>query len=262
MDIPREELGNWMANGTAIELRQVSKVKPVLLGDTVTNIEVIKDVSLTVEQGHILALIGPSGAGKSTLLRMLNRLEDPSSGSILLGGTDIAQMDVRELRRRVGMVSQTPALLPGTVGDNIAYGPNLRGEPCSPKRYLELVNLEQDLLDRPASALSIGQQQRMCIARALANRPDVLLLDEPTSALDQTAANTIINLIGRLSRELSLTVVIVTHLMEHARLIATQVGLLGRGQLVEQGPANQFFEEPQTEVGRRFLRGELDNHGV
>ncbi|NMB24633.1 MAG: phosphate ABC transporter ATP-binding protein [Firmicutes bacterium] len=246
----------------AVELKQVSKTKPVLLGDTVTPIEVIKDVSITVERGQVLALIGPSGAGKSTLLRMLNRLEDPSSGSILLEGSDIAQMDVRELRRRVGMVSQTPALLPGTVGDNIAYGPNLRGEHCHPQRYLELVNLEQDLLHRPASALSIGQQQRMCIARTLANRPDVLLLDEPTSALDQTSANTVMNLIGRLNRELSLTVILVTHLMEHAQLIATQVGLLVKGQLVETGPANQFFQEPETEIGRKFLRGELDNHGV
>ena len=253
-------------NGTGdmpgIELVQVCKIKPVILGDTLTQIEVIKDVSFSVQQGSVLALLGPSGSGKSTLLRMINRLEDPSSGSILLGNSNISKLDVRELRRRVGMVSQTPALLPGTVGDNIAYGPRLRGETCDPGKYLRLVNLEHDLLTRPASALSIGQQQRMCIARTLANDPEVLLLDEPTSALDQTAANTIMNLIGRLNKELSLTVILVTHLMEHAQIIASQVALLAKGQLVEEGPAPEFFQDPQTEVGRKFLRGELTDDGI
>ena len=243
----------------AVELIHVSKTKPVLLGDSVTQLQVIQDVSFSVPKGEILALMGPSGSGKSTLLRMINRLEDPTAGQISLFGTDISSLDVRELRRRVGMVFQTPALIAGTVADNVSYGPRLRGEGCDPSEYLDLVQLERDLLNRPATALSVGQQQRMCIARALANRPEVLLLDEPTSALDQTAANTVLDLVCRLNRELGLTVIMVTHLMEHARAVGTQAVLLVRGAKIEEGPADAFFASPATEIGRRFLQGELSN---
>ena len=243
----------------AVELIHVSKTKPVLLGDSVTQLQVIQDVSFSVPKGEILALMGPSGSGKSTLLRMINRLEDPTAGQISLFGTDISSLDVRELRRRVGMVFQTPALIAGTVADNVSYGPRLRQEDCDPGEYLDLVQLERDLLNRPATALSVGQQQRMCIARALANHPEVLLLDEPTSALDQTAANTVLDLVCRLNRELGLTVIMVTHLMEHARAVGTQVVLLVRGAKIEEGPADAFFAGPATEIGRRFLQGELSN---
>jgi len=243
----------------AVELIHVSKTKPVLLGDSVTQLQVIQDVSFSVPKGEILALMGPSGSGKSTLLRMINRLEDPTAGQISLFGTDISSLDVRELRRRVGMVFQTPALIAGTVADNVSYGPRLRGEGCDPSEYLDLVQLERDLLNRPATALSVGQQQRMCIARALANRPEVLLLDEPTSALDQTAANTVLDLVCRLNRELGLTVIMVTHLMEHARAVGTRVALLVRGAKIEECPADAFFAGPATEIGRRFLQGELSN---
>lgn len=245
----------------AIELSHVSTAKPVLLGDSLTELEVIRDVSLSVPEGEILGLIGPSGSGKSTLLRMINRMEDPTSGRIFLFGSDITELDVKELRRRVGMVSQTPALLPRDVADNIAYGPNLRGEPCNPGDYLEHVGLERELLRRPASALSVGQQQRMCIARALANHPDVLLLDEPTSALDRTASRNIVELILRLNEKLGLTVIIVTHVMEHAQALATRVAMLVGGSLIEEGAALDFFENPATETGRKFLRGELAEDG-
>ncbi len=243
----------------AVELVYVSKTKPVLLGDSVTRLQVIQDVSFSMPKGEILALMGPSGSGKSTLLRMINRLEDPTAGQINLFGTDISSLDVRELRRRVGMVFQTPALIAGTVADNVSYGPRLRQEDCDPGEYLDLVQLERDLLNRPATALSVGQQQRMCIARALANHPEVLLLDEPTSALDQTAANTVLDLVCRLNRELGLTVIMVTHLMEHARAVGTQAVLLVRGAKIEEGPADAFFASPATEIGRRFLQGELSN---
>ncbi|NLJ24049.1 MAG: ATP-binding cassette domain-containing protein [Firmicutes bacterium] len=242
-----------------IEFVHVSKTKPVLLGDSIKELEVMRDISLSLGKGEILAPIGPSGSGKSTLLRMINRMEDPTLGSILLFGQDIAGLNVRELRRRVGMVSQTPALLPGTVADNIAYGPSLRGQTCDVAKYLKLVDLEADLLQRPASALSIGQQQRMCIARALANEPEILLLDEPTSGLDQTAAHKIVTLLSVLNRDLGLTLIMVTHLMEHAEAVATQVALLVKGQLVEQSSADEFFLEPVTEIGRKFLRGELSS---
>ena len=168
----------------AIELSHVSTAKPVLLGDSLTELEVMRDVSLSVPEGEILGLIGPSGSGKSTLLRIINRMEDPTSGRIFLFGSDITELDVKELRRRVGMVSQTPALLPGDVADNIAYGPNLRGEPCNPGDYLEHVGL--------GASCSEACLRPVCRATAkdvhstgLANHPDVLLLDEPTSALDR-----------------------------------------------------------------------------
>ena len=245
----------------AIELSHLNKVKPVLLGDTLTKLEVIHDLSLVIPKGEVLALIGPSGSGKSTLLRMINRIEEPTSGSILLYGSDIQNMNVRKLRRRIGMVSQTPALLPGTIEENITYGPKLRGEPCDAAHFLDLVGLEKSLLQRPASALSIGQQQRMSIARALANNPEVLLLDEPTSALDQTAARNIINLICHLSHRLALTVIMVTHVMEHAKAVATRIALLVHGSLIEEGEAVEFFSDPTTEAGRKFLRGELFESG-
>ena len=245
----------------AIELNRVSMTKPVLLGNSLTELDIIRDVSFSVPEGEILALIGPSGSGKSTLMRMINRMEDPTSGQILLFGSDISGLDVRELRRRVGMVSQTPALLPGKVSDNIVYGPSLRGEPCNPEEYLELVGLEPELVSRPASSLSVGQQQRMCIARALANRPNILLLDEPTSALDRTAARNIIELICNLNRQLGLTVIIVTHVMEHAQAVATRVAMLVGGVLIEEGAAADFFESPKTQIGHRFLKGELTEDG-
>lgn len=246
-----------ITNLPVLELSHLNKVKPVVVGDSLTELEVIRDLSLVIPKGEVLALIGPSGSGKSTLLRLINRMEEPTSGSILLYGSDIQNMNVRKLRRRVGLVSQTPALLPGTVGENVSYGPKLRGEPCDTESYLDLVGLEANLLQRPASALSIGQQQRMCIARALANEPEVLLLDEPTSALDQAAAQNIINLVCHLSHQLALTVIMVTHVMKHAQAVATRIALLVHGSLVEEGEASKFFDKPTTKTGRQFLRGEL-----
>jgi putative ABC transport system ATP-binding protein len=188
---------------------------------------------------------------------MINRMEDPTSGQILLNGVDTSAIEVRELRRRVGMVFQTPALLEGSVAENICYGPQLKGRSCNAAEYLRLVGLEPDLLSRPATALSVGQQQRVAIARALANEPGILLLDEPTSALDQTASRNILELIQRLNKELGLTVLLVTHVLEHAKAVGTQVVLLASGQKAEEGRASDFFAAPQSETGRLFLRGEL-----
>ena len=188
----------------AVELIHVSKTKPVLLGDSVTQLQVIQDVSFSVPKGEILALMGPSGSGKSTLLRMTNRLEDPTAGQISLFGTDISSLDVRELRRRVGMVFQTPALIAGTVADNVSYGPRLRRENCDPGEYLDLVQLERDLLNRPATALSVGQQQRMCIARALANHPEVLLLDEVSAAASDDNALQLATCLARTGQQILL----------------------------------------------------------
>lgn len=235
----------------------VSMERPVRISGKLRDEPVLNEVSFSLAAGEILCLLGPSGAGKSTVLRLANRLEEPTGGRILLDGQDIASLDVRELRRRVGMVFQVPALLEGTVADNIAFGPRLRQQECDIARHARMVGLGDELLGRPATELSVGQQQRVGVARALANGPEVLLMDEPTSALDVAAARDILELVGELHRDLGLTVVIVTHVLEHARAVADHVVLLVHGSVVEDGPAAEFFAAPRTEMGRRYLAGEL-----
>ena len=196
---------------------------------------VLSDVSLSVEQGEILVVIGPSGSGKSSLLRCLNRLEEPESGRIMLDGGNIAQLPVIELRRRVGMIFQKSFPFDGTVADNIAFGPTLNGEELDNIRIGELMNLsslELDLIDKNARELSGGQEQRLAIARALANRPDVLLLDEPTSALDPIATRHIEESLVNLRDQLDLTLIWVSHTIEQARRIADRVLLLDEGRVL------------------------------
>ena len=141
-----------------------------------------------LEIGHgATALAGPSGSGKSTLLRLLNRLADPEEGEVRFHGQDVRALDPLELRRRAVLVPQLPAPLPGSVADNVEYGPGLRGHAADVERSLRLAGLGPDYAEREASGLSVGEQQRVMLARALALDPDVLLLDEPTSALDEDA---------------------------------------------------------------------------
>ncbi|NPV53893.1 MAG: phosphate ABC transporter ATP-binding protein [Firmicutes bacterium] len=236
----------------------IYKRKLIAISGRLNEVEVLRDVSFGVRGGEVTALLGPSGSGKSTVLRILNRLEDPSSGQVLLDGVDTCSLDVRALRQRVGMVFQVPALLGGTVRDNILYGPRMRQRRCDVAMYLDMVGLERELQDRPATALSVGQQQRVAIARALANEPEVLLLDEPTSALDGKAAHNILDLILRFNSSLGLTVVIVTHILEHARAVADHVVLLVAGRKIEDGPAAKFFQPPSIEIGRGYLEGNLE----
>ncbi len=226
-------------------------------------IQVLRNITLHVPDGRILAVIGPSGSGKSTLLRLLNRLDDPDEGEVRLDGTPVRQMDVLELRRRVGMVFQQPALLEGTVADNVAYGPCLRAAWCSPdvervRQLLRIVGLPADYAEREADQLSVGEQQRVAIARALANEPEVLLLDEPTSALDPGSSRRVLDAVGAINDSLGLTVVIVSHAIDHARAVAHRVAVLVRGELVEEGDAQAFFARPQSELARQFLAGDLE----
>lgn len=196
--------------------------------------EVLHDISFSVDADETLVLIGPSGSGKSSLLRCLNRLEEPAPGTVFLQGKDITTLPVIELRRRVGMVFQQPQMFPGTVAENIAYGPALRGETLPRERIealLDMVTLAPDLADRPANELSGGQAQRVAIARALANESEVLLLDEPTSALDPIATRAVEETLLGLRDRLDLTFIWVSHAVEQARRVGDRALLLIDGRV-------------------------------
>ena len=196
---------------------------------------VLQNISFSVMNGETLVIIGASGSGKSSLLRCINRLEEPESGQIMLHNEDIRRLPAPQLRRRVGMIFQKTAVFPGTVADNLAYGPTLRGEVLSRAEMcalLQTVALDEGLLDRAATDLSGGQEQRLSIARALANRPEILLLDEPTSALDPIATRHVEEALQRAQAQRSLTLLWVSHVIEQARRVADRVLMLEDGRLV------------------------------
>jgi ABC-type methionine transport system ATPase subunit len=219
---------------------------------------VLDALTLELPARDIVALIGPSGAGKSSLIRLLNRLDDPASGEVLFHGEPVARLAPRALRRRVGFVFQAPAMFPGTVEDNLRTALTL-GEPPTEaaaedfSHLLESVELDANYLVREASSLSGGEQQRVSIARALATAPEVLLLDEPTSALDPEVAERLMRTVARLSREGSLSIVMVTHRLAEARAWSGMTVLLEGGRVVEAGPTAAVFEAPRTERARDFV---------
>lgn len=207
------------------------------LGRRVGDTEIVNDISLQVERGELLGVVGPSGSGKSSFLRLLNRLDEPTSGTVYLGGQDYRQLAPRELRRRVGMVTQRPFLFPGDVALNVRFGPTQRGEALPDtevNRLLERVGLS-GFASRDVTNLSGGEQQRVSLARALANSPEALLLDEPTSALDDEAKEGVEELICEVVRGTSLTCVLVTHDRNQARRMCTRVAILEKGRLVQTG---------------------------
>jgi putative ABC transport system ATP-binding protein len=193
---------------------------------------VFERVSAALPEGAT-GIVGPSGAGKSTLLRLLNRLADPAAGSIRYRGDDVRTADVLALRRDVGLVPQLPALLEGTVADNVHYGPKLVGRDAEVERWLRLAGLDAAFASRRADALSVGEQQRVMIARALALEPSVLLLDEPTSALDESATRAIETTLRQLRDRLGLSFVVVTHDPQQARRLTERILVLERGALRE-----------------------------
>ena len=229
----------------------------------------VKDVTLPVRSGEVLSLIGPSGCGKTTLLRTLNRLTELTAtatfdGRITLDGEDVLAQEVTSLRRRVSMVFQQPNPFPMSVFDNVAYAlreqaarrpsrDQLRPQVEEALRRAGLWDEVADDLSHPALRLSGGQQQRLCIARALAVRPEVLLLDEPCSALDPRSTATIEELIIKLRDELA--VVIVTHNLQQAYRIADFVGFMYLGELVEYGPADQVFGDPRAKRTKDYISG-------
>jgi putative ABC transport system ATP-binding protein len=194
---------------------------------------VLRSIGARFPREEVSAIVGPSGAGKTSLLRCLNRLEEPSAGSVLLDSTDITTFDPIELRRRVGMIFQTPSMFEGGVRGNLAYGlANVPEEDML--TALASAGLGPEFLERDSSALSVGQAQRVCIARALVRRPEILLMDEPTSALDRDAAARIERLVTSLN-ESGLTVILVTHNLDQALRLAHHAVLLVDGRVVTDG---------------------------
>jgi putative ABC transport system ATP-binding protein len=202
--------------------------------------EVLRDLSASLPEGAS-CVAGPSGCGKSTLLRLLNRLADPNHGRVSYGGRDIRELDVLELRREVCLVPQLPALLDGTVADNIRFAAGLWDRTPDIGRLLDLAGLDASYADRDSSKLSVGEQQRAMLARALAVEPDVLLLDEPTSALDERARDSVEAALVDLCERVEISRVMVTHDLDQARRMSDWVVRLDRGHTVEQGSARELL---------------------
>jgi len=226
--------------------------------------EALRGVSLAVPDRSVTALIGPSGCGKSTFLRALNRMHDLRhgvrvEGRILLDGRPTDRLPPEELRRRIGMLFQRPNPFPMSIFQNVAFGPALLGVQGEELEHIvrtalqraALWNEVKGRLHQHAGGLSGGQQQRLCLARALAMRPEVLLLDEPCSALDPGATEQIEQLIAEL-RE-TMAIVLVTHSLGQARRLADRVAFFQDGRLVEEGPADEILERPRLSETRRFL---------
>lgn len=228
----------------------------------------VKDISLQIPEKEITAFIGPSGCGKSTVLKSLNRMNDlvpgcKITGDILLDGKDIYHnTDVNDLRRRVGMVFQRPNPFPMSIYDNIAYGPRTHGVHSHSKldaiveetlKEAALWDDVKDKLKKSALELSGGQQQRLCIARAIAVKPEVLLMDEPTSALDPISTTKIEDLALELKK--NFTIVIVTHNMQQAGRIADNTAFFLLGEIIEYGKTEQIFGNPQDKRTEDYITG-------
>jgi putative ABC transport system ATP-binding protein len=195
---------------------------------------VLQDVSASLPKGAS-CIAGPSGSGKSTLLRLLNRLADPQSGSVRYAGQDVRERDPLELRREVCLVPQLPALLEGTVEDNVRFAADLAGRDPDVGRLLDLAGLNSSFAERPASKLSVGEQQRVMLARALALEPRVLLLDEPTSALDEGARGAVEATLLQMRERVDVSTVLVTHDLAQARRMADWVVRLDEGRMAGEG---------------------------
>ncbi|MFG6148525.1 ABC transporter ATP-binding protein [Halobacillus sp. B23F22_1] len=215
----------------------------------------LKDLTFSINKKEKVILFGPSGAGKSTLLFLFNRLHSPSSGSIYLKEQEIVDFEVTELRKRVGLVLQEPNLFPGTVLDNVKYGPSIFGEwdDQEAEKLLQYVQLPESYLDRDVAQLSGGEKQRVSLARTLANSPDVLLLDEPTSALDYRTAEEIEECLENLIEVHNLTMIMVTHNLKQARRLGERGLFMVDGRLVEDGRIPEMLEKPKSKELEKFI---------
>ncbi len=229
--------------------------------DGISKVAAVNGISLTIPSNQIFGIIGKSGAGKSSLVRLISMMEKPDSGEVLYDGQRVDNLDEKELimrRRRIGMIFQNFNLFSSrSAGQNIAYPMEICGVPKDEinrrvDELLELVELK-DRKDARISTLSGGQKQRIAIARALANKPDILFCDEATSALDPQTTASILNLIRKIQSQMNLTVVMITHQMEVVRDACSQVAVINEGKLVEVGPVSDIFLNPQSPVTRDFI---------
>lgn len=212
---------------------------------------IIDNFTFNFESHQIYNILGPSGAGKTSLLRLLNRLDEPTGGNILFHDKDQCEYTPSEIRQRIGYLFQTPYLFPETVRENLLYANDKLSEPEMMK-LIEMVHLLRNFLDLKVDNLSIGEQQRIALARLLALNPDILLLDEPTSALDPTATEVIENLIKEIVSQKEFTVIFVTHNPEQALRMGGQALFLVKGKLIETGTTEKIVNDPQTELGKLY----------
>lgn len=232
---------------------------------------ILKDITIDIPDRKITVIVGPSGCGKTTLLKSLNRLLDPLdgvriSGEILVDGENIygPGVEVTRIRKKMGLLSQRPQALPMSIYDNVAYGPRLYGRrdrkdlDALVQQYLRVAGLWDEVKDRlgePAARLSMGQQQRLCLARGLAVGPEIILGDEPTSALDPQSSQNVERRLIELKSDY--TVVVVTHILRQAKRIADYIAFLYLGELVEHGPAAEIFANPRDPRTRAYLTGAI-----
>lgn len=241
-----------------IEISNLSKAYKTPYGKVVA----LNNVNLTIEKGDIYGIIGFSGAGKSTMIRCLNRLEEPDSGKIVIGDLDITALNKKELnkaRKKIGMIFQQFNLLDSrTVFDNIALPLELIKLPKAQikERVEEILSLVEltDKRDAYPSQLSGGQKQRVGIARALANKPDILLSDEATSALDPLTTFSILELLKDINEKLNITIVLITHELDVIKYICRNTAVIEQGKIVEKGTTQELFRNPKSETLRKFLQ--------
>lgn len=245
-----------------IEFKQVSKTFATASGQ----VDAVKNVDLTINAGEVYGIVGFSGAGKSTLVRMLNGLETPTSGEVIINGKRIDNLKGKELRgqrKKIGIIFQHFNLLwSRTVLENIEFPLELVGVAKEERRkkakhLAELVGLGERINAYP-SQLSGGQKQRVGIARALATDPDILISDEATSALDPQTTDEVLDLLDEINEKLNLTIVIITHEMHVIRRLADKVAVMENGQVIEEGPVSEVFTHPKEELTKRFVSAEVD----
>lgn len=250
-------------------MEELTKIKISNLNLCIGKQKILKNINLEIPERKITVILGPSGCGKTTLLKSLNRLTDlypemQVSGNIIIDNVDILHNneDITLLRQKMGLLSQRPYPLPMNIYNNVAFGLRISGRKKRRylnkrvEHYLKMANLWDEVKDRlkdPASALSIGQQQRLCLARGLAVDPDIILADEPTSALDPISSEAIEKKFVELKQQY--TIVMVTHVLRQARRIADHVIFMYLGEVIEQGSAEEVFENPKMEMTKLYLKG-------
>ena len=217
---------------------------------------IIDNITLSFEKNRIYSIIGPSGAGKSSLLRLLNRLDEPTSGEIFFHESSACDNAPENIRKKIGYLFQTPYLFPETVRDNLLYAESsLTNDKIN--EILNQVHVEPELLDRKVSTLSVGQSQRVALGRLLATRPEIIMLDEPTSSLDPTYTEAIEQTILEIVKNTDLTVLVVTHHPNQALRLKGEAILLVEGKLIEAGSAEQIINDPRSELGKRYKNRQL-----